>query len=499
MTAAAQPRTWYPPLSPKGADAVNDRHRYLLCSGPKKCGKTFALCHKVAKHLYDHDGARVAIVVRRKGSAALGVWTHLTEDVIEGQWQKFGRVLPWVKRPGTSSATKQPFFVVRNAAGGQSYCYLFALYNPKDVEEVFKNTSFSMIYVNEMDQFDSPAVFRAMSDQLRSTTVADDHRQLIADCNPPQEGSSHWMHGLFIEPPENTSKEYRDQFRVIFFTPEDNPFISDREKMEIREGYKTDPDKFARYWEGRWISSTTGTLYENIFDERIHVIGSVDPMLPEEQWNILVAPSGTTELATSWDLGQTSHSVSFLSKRWSSDSIIFDVIDELVSVDLEVPLSEFVRMVVAKMDRWEKYLMRAFDGMSHRPKVDWRHWSDTSSFRYSAASESTEAVLVRRHSEDRIHFMRIKKPSIDFRVEMLKGLLQSHQVFFSAICPHHISAIKLLRREGLMARQKRTSANQRMHTHPFDSLTYGISHEMPMMLQNHGRPATAKMFHVSMR
>lgn len=498
MIASSQKRTWYPPLSPNGAEAVNDTHRYLLCSGPKKCGKTFSLGHKVAKHLYDHDGARVAIVVRRKGSAALGVWTHLTDDIIEQQWQKRGRVLPWIKRPSTNSATKQPFFIVKNAHGGSSYCYLFSLFNPKDVEEVFKNTAFSMIYVNEMDQFDSPAVFRAMSDQLRSTSVKDEFRQLVADCNPPQEGSSHWMHGLFIDPPEGTSEEYRKQFRVMYFTPDDNPFISDREKMEIREGYKSDPDKYARYWEGKWIASTTGTLFENLFDQHVHVIGRADPMEPEEHWRILVPPVGTTDLFTSWDLGMTSHSLSFICKRWAGERLVFDVIDEIVSIDLEVPLSEFVKMALAKMDRWEKYLSQSLIGQKY-PRIDWRHWSDTSSFRYNAAAESTEAALVRKYSDGRIYFNRIKKPPIDFRIEMVRGLLQGQQLYFSVLAPHHISAMKLLRKEGLMTRQKRESANQRKHTHPFDSMTYGISHEMPMTLQNHSRPAVARLFSVPTR
>lgn len=496
------PRVWQPPLSERGAETINDRHRYLLCSGPKQCGKTFGLCNKVAKHLYDHDGARVAIVVKRKSSAALGVWTHLTQDIIEGQWQKYGRILPYVRRPGMESSTKSFMFSVRNAHGGTSYCYIFPLFNPKEVEEVFKNTSFSMVYVNEIDQFPS-SVFRAIADQLRSTTVANEHRQFISDCNPPEDGIDHWLYPLFVDPPKDRDASYTAKFKVIYWTPDDNPFISDDQKLEIKNSYKGDPEKYKRYWLGEWIKSTSGSIYEGSFDPNVHVIGSGDATTPEEEWTVLTPPPGTYQLFTSWDLGATSHAVSLFSKRWASQELVFDVLDEVVSIDMEVSIDEVVKMTVEKMTMWEEFCRETLE---KDQEIQWTHWADTSSFRYNAAADSTEAALVDQYSDGKISFRKIKKPKIDYRIELMKRLFSQNQVFFSIRCPAHIAAFRLLRKEGLYVGKKeggisgkRLSSSQRKHTHPFDALTYGISHELPASLMDRARPSQGRIISVRQR
>lgn len=487
-------RPWSPPLTAKGADTVNDLHRYLLLCGGKKSSKTFTLCHKVAKHLYDFDGARAAIVVKRKGSAAVGVWSHLTNDVIEGEWQRNGRVLPWVRRPGAASDTKAQMFSVRNGRGTNSYCHLFSLYNPKDAEEIFKNTAFSLIYVNEIDQFESPHVFRAMADQMRSTTVPYPSRQFIADCNPPEEGDAHWLYPLFIDPPEGSDPEYRKKFRYIFYTPQDNPFITEEERQEIYNGYKSDPDKLDRYWFGKWITATTGSLFEGYFDSQTHVVGLADAAEEEAKWQVLLPPAGTSEIFAAWDLGQTSHAVVICTKRWASGELVFDQVDEVVSVDMEIPLRDVVDRVMEKMDRWEKYLLA-----TGAKKVRWRHWADTSSFKYLPHTDGTEEALVRQYSRDRIWFKRIKKPSIEFRIEMMKRLLGQKQYFVSVLCPATIAAFRLLKKGGLYTNLHRMSANQRRHTHPFDALTYGISHEMPMAVIERGNPSSGTVIQVQQK
>lgn len=494
------PPEWSPPLSEKGATVFNDReHRYILCSGPKQCGKTFALCHKVADHLYSNNQARVAIVVKRKKSASLGVWTHLTQDVIINQWQQYGRVLGYTRRPGMESTTKALTFSVQNAYGTQSHCYIFPVYNIKDAEEIFKNTSFSLIYINEADQFTAD-VFRAAADQLRSTTVPHENMQLLLDCNPPEDGVDNWLYYLFIDPPKTADKEYVGKFAVYFFTPDDNPFISDEQKREIKNTYSNDNEKYRRYWLGEWIKSTAGSLYEGVFDPNVHVIGKADPSVREEDWDVLLPNLETHEIFTSWDLGQTSHAVSIFTTRWSKEELVFDVLDEVVSIDLEIALSEVVDIVLGRMDAWEAYLKT----VNPNRNVSWVHWADTSSFRFVAIANSTEAELVDQYSSGRISFRKIKKPKIDYRVDMMRRLFSQNQVFFSARCQATILAFRLLRREGLQVwtrsgRGKRLNADQRRHTHPFDALTYGISHVLPESIVERSRPSSGRIVSVRQR
>jgi hypothetical protein len=480
----ASPAPWQPVASELGAQFLNDYTRYILMSGPKKCGKTFYGCHKAAKHLYDEDGASVLLIAKRKHSAKEGVWKHLTRDVIEMELQRKARVLPWVAKPAKSSDTKGLGFSVRNALGTISYCRMFSVYRLKEIEDIMKNTAWSLIYVNEIDQFEDASIFQACVDQLRSTTVPVERRQFIADCNPPRDGINHWTYGLWVQPDESVDPEYLKKFKLYRFTHQDNLFITDEEIKEIYNKYKNDPDKLARYYRGDWVTSTEGSLFEDVWDSEIHVVGHADPSIPSSDWEILLPPQGTSEAFTAWDLGQTSHSISFGSKRWTDrGELAFDCLDEVVSIDLEISLPDIVDLVMEKMAFWDDVMMQRGAKV-----VRWNHWTDPSARRWSHLIASNEAAEVLRYSKGKLMLRPVIKPTIEHRIEVMRKLLANQHMALSVRCPHHIAAFKTIREESL--RNLRYKKSHRRHTHPFDSWSYGISAETPTTIARRSTSAS---------
>ena len=492
MPPRQTPAKWYPPTGPAGARLINDAARYILATGPRKSGKTFSICQKTAVHLYSVPKAEVCMVVKRKKTGQSGSWSDLTRHVIENSFQQDGRILPWVKRPATSSDSKHQVCAVRNAYGGVSYAHLWSLYRDADVEQVFKNTRFSMIYVCEADQFGSPAIFRAMADQLRVPGVPYASHQLIMDCNPPEEGMDHWLAKVFPVDPDDWDcseklgddmdlSEYRNQFSVHRFTLDDNPFLSRRERMDLVNAYRSDPDKYRRYVLGEWVRGTTGTIFDASFIPSVHVVGFENPAVEESEWDVLMPARGTYQMATGWDLGNTSHAVEFGSARWKGPHVAVDLVDEVVSFDLEIPLHEIVEQVMEKMKMWEEVLrQRGANG-----PIEWYHWSDSSAFNYSARADGTEAGLVLKYSEDKIALRKALKGrgSVAAGSDVMKRMLSDGQLHISVKCPKLITAMKVLK-PGDLTPDKRYTGPRRRHIHPLDAARYLISHEVPRALMS---------------
>jgi hypothetical protein len=53
---------WAPDLSPKGYEVLNDYSRFLMLSGCRKSSKTINSCAKICRHMWENNGAVVAIV-----------------------------------------------------------------------------------------------------------------------------------------------------------------------------------------------------------------------------------------------------------------------------------------------------------------------------------------------------------------------------------------------------------------------------------------------------
>src|SRR5688572_9161085 len=117
---------WAPDLSPKGYDVLNDYHRFLLLTGPRKTTKTTCAVNKICRHLWENDPAMVAIVGKSiRSIKSSGVWQDLVllETGVK-QWLSAkitgvnGARFDYVVEPKITGDTKMSFFRVRNMHGG---------------------------------------------------------------------------------------------------------------------------------------------------------------------------------------------------------------------------------------------------------------------------------------------------------------------------------------------------------------------------------------------
>jgi hypothetical protein len=473
---------WQPPLHPKGAEIVNDQHRYTLVTGPKKSAKTISICHKVARHLYDYNHSHVGIMVKRQENARIGVWQDLTDFCIGQHWQGTAGVLNYHLRPRITE-TKRRVFSIYNRAGGISHCTLVTVYRESEIEQMLKNTRFSMIYINEADQFPE-TIFSASADQLRmeSLGIPTEAHQMVLDCNPPLEGERHWLYKRFIDS-TNQDSEWFKNFRVIKTFIADNPWLSQREINDLISRYKMNPRMYARYVDGIWVPSSEGSLFEHVFKEEIHVVGERIPGRPQETWPILLPPRHTNQIVVGWDLGDINHSVVLISKRWHPDGFYcYDILEDITSMARELSIRQFTtRRVMPRLQFWKDVLMRR-----EAELVSFKHWSDPSAFIHKSTGgrdSNTHALEVKNASKGTIDLRAVRKGpgSVAARVSMMESLLMDGRLSISILAENLINAMI-----GLKPGPKGI-ARAPMLIHAFDAATYGLSGEIGRDLEEEGQ------------
>lgn len=474
---------WAPDLSPKGYLVLNDYHRFLLLSGPRKSSKTTNVVAKLCRHLWENDNAMLGIIGKSLRSIkSSGVWQDLIVlDTGIKQWLRANIGFDYLVEPKITGDTKMSFFRIRNMYGGVSECQVHSLEHDHEVEQKFKGTRYSMFYLPEADQFKSEAVLQILDDQLRIPSIAFDDHQIILDCNPAEEGDDHWIYRSFYrkcgEDGQPFDPKFAAKYQYYEFFLDDNPFITDEEKDAIRQKYAHDPIKQARYVFGRWERDTKGGVFEDVWSEQRHVIGST--IGHPDSWDIIIPGPHSHEFVVGWDTGDVNHAASIICPREGESETIFDLIDELVVVDRQISLADFTEGVVEKMDYWES-VMRNLYGKDH--KIMWRHWSDPSAAdRYRSSADSYDAKIIRNISDGRIilNFATKGAGSVRKRKDLTRRILFQDRLAVSAQCRAHIEMFRYLK-PGSGAAEPVQRASP--HKHCFDSLSYALTSEAPMEL-----------------
>lgn len=469
-----QDRPWQPPLGEKGAEIVNDRHRYLLVTGPKKCAKTISICHKAALHLYEYPNAHVGLITKRQEVARTGVWPDITDFAIEKIWQQEAGALFYHTKPRVSD-TKRRIFSTYTRNGGTSKCTLVTAFRDSEIEECLKQSRFSFIYVNEADQF-SETIFSACADQLRMTHlgIPEEAHQLVLDCNPPAQGEKHWLHKLFLDP-NGKDDAWRRNYNTIQCVLADNPWLSQNEIDDLVNRYKNNPRLLSRYVYGIWVPTSEGSLFEESFKDEIHVAGSRIPSRPKTEWPILIPPRETSQLFVGWDPGDVNHSAVIFSKRWTNDRHEYDILEDVTNINKKTSTRMFAKLVQSRIDYWIELLKRRGATM-----VSVSHWSDPSAFSYKSTGNKTIAQEIAAATDRRVILKPVKKgpKSVEARTTMMSDLLNDRRILVSVLAENMINALIGLKpgRNGGIAK------SPLLHT--FDAGTYGLSAEIAKDLAN---------------
>jgi PBSX family phage terminase large subunit len=477
---------WIPDLSPKGYEVFNDYHRFLLLHGSRKSSKSISAENKLCRHAFENQGAIVAVIAKTiKNAKSSGVWQDLIRFVVP-HWINANIGFKYIVPPRSEPDTKMAWFSIRNIYGGESIFQLHSLEHAAEAEAKFKGTRFSMVYLSECDQFEDRLVFDILSDQLRVIGIPYEQHQLIADTNPPEEGEDHWLHSVWWKQlqGDNVSEGFRALFREMNFCLNDNPFLDPREKAELEEKYRYDENKYARFVLGKWVRDDSGGIFEKFFIPNIHVRGTCEGP-SEDDWEVIVPPKNCIELYTGWDMGDVNHAAVICTKRDVGEHSAFDVIDELVVLDRQISVPDFAEAFLEKMDYWERFMRDNYG----TERVLWRHWSDASALRYRSAADSSDELIVRQVSKNRIILNCVAKPkgSVKQRVSLLKKLLFEKRLFVSAQC-------RAIREMLLYIKPGKTKAEpvqlESQFKHAFDALTYLLSSESPMDVESRIEPAT---------
>lgn len=460
-------------------EAWNDTHRFLLLTGPRKSGKTIVAVHKILRHCFDNDGARVAMFCKTtKNAKAGGVWLDLTQIALP-EWVNANIGMRVIEEPKVTGDTRMSYFKVSNRYGGSSEVQLHSLdYCPEIVEKI-RGGRFSMIYFSELDNFEDRIVFDISEDQLRMLNIPYENHQWLADTNPPESGTDNWMHDLWFKEKEredHPDPEYQAMIHRIEFQIDDNPFLDEREKKTLIAKYRHRKSLYARFIEGKWEEDLTNGCFSDVFMQNTHVIGNIDKP-SRSDWEIITPTASCQDLFIGLDPGDVNHSAHIVEQiHTNTGEPIYSVIDEIVSVGKNVSLRSFTEAIVYRMDFWEKYCMDNF-----KKQLRWHTWADTSVDRYRSAAASDEALVIRNLSGGRIRPRGADKfpGSVQTRVRILHRLLWEKRIYISASCTETIQMVKALRDTGVKAEP----IGPRKHKHPFDSLTYILISEEPSALE----------------
>lgn len=465
---------WLPDLSPKGFEVFNAYERYLMVDGPRKAGKSLAIANRVARHLFENQNATVGIITKTLKNGKVGVWSDLTKTVLP-QWIGAKIGMKWTKEPTMDVATKMSYARVKNGFGGESEVQLHSLENVWEAEAKFKGTRFSLLWLSEADQFEDRVVFDVLTDQLRVVEIPYENHQIIADLNPPETGINHWLAGIWITRKQSDNEQFENQFKRIQFTIDDNTFLDPREKQDLINKYSYDKQLYARYVMGEWVEDVSEGHFADVFVPNTHVVGNVSGPR-EEDHEIIIPPKNCIELFSGWDLGDVNHACSISCKRTDANgNSIFDVIDEAVVIDRKISIADFTETVMEKMQWWEEYLKKEHG----TERILWRHWSDNSAWRYRAASDVYDELVVRQVSQGKIVLHAVTKGSgsVKQRIGLLKKLIFDRRIFFSAQLTNTIKMVREMKPGPNRAEPIRDGDKNK---HIFDALTYMLISETPM-------------------
>lgn len=472
---------WLPPISVKGFDVYNDYHKFLFVEGARRSTKTNSIEHKLMRHAMENDGAIIGVFVKSKATGGGGIWNDLTcKGGIVDTWIAGGQGVSYAIEPKFKQDSKMAYFRLRTPPtedrplGGEVEFQLHSVFNenPKAVEDSFKSTSFTLIYLSEGDSF-KQSTFTFLRSQLRSLFVPSSRFQMILDANPPEAGKRHWLYEVFFKHPDKNMHR-------IHFGIDDNDFYSPEEKQAVYDDYKHDKTLLDRYYYGKWVEASTEGIFAGVFLPEIHIVGEIpplaDPLHYEERdkWVILRPDSEATTFEEGWDVGDVNFGYVMGVPRFHPIHrvVIYDILDELCYLNTHLGAPDVVEEITNRREYWQSWQTKE-NGIS---KIRWTSWSDTSSMRHRFVIGGTEAVELYRLSNGQITLRGVNKGagSVRRRKDLLMKLLFERRIYVSPLC---VNVLAMLR--SIKSKQGFAIDPESPHRHIFDALTYLLGYGLP--------------------
>jgi PBSX family phage terminase large subunit len=471
--------TWCPDLAPKQAFLFNSYFKFILASGPVRSGKTIACAHRILRHAWETESARIGIFARTVKSAfAGGVWSDLVELVLP-IWLKANMGMRITKGPKVDGSTRLHHLRLSNMYGGESEIQLRSLDFDGDIESVIKSARFSCFWFSELSNFKSRIVFDTTTERLRMPHLREDAHLWISDTNPADEGEKFWAYKLFYTErlaEDHPFPDYQKKFQVVSFDLSDNVWLTESERNEIFARYAHDEDRRNRYCYGKWTTRTEEGLFSDVFMGDTHVLGNASAF-EEGDWEVILPTETCAALVTGWDIGTSKNHSAHIIERIGAPgdkNSVFNVLDEAVSVGVMITIEDFVEVMLERWEFWMKYIREN----CHDKAVEARHWSDTSAFNtFRAALGGFDHTVVAMASDGKFFLSGAPKSrgSVFKRVDLVRRLLFQNRLFVSARCTETIKMLGSLK-AGKTKMEPVDRGTGMIHV--FDSLSYALSSEL---------------------
>lgn len=477
---------WKPDISEKQQQLVRLCHRrqgaprFILVSGPRHSTKTVGCCHAIVDHLWNVDRAEFACVAPTMTTADdAGFWKSLTNKVIPEYMEgKFG--LKWVTKPNYSR-TKKNFFEITNKHGTVSRCQLDSLQWEDDAEDKYKNKNYSGIYVSELSYYRKRATFDTLRQTLRGLGWQQWEFMFLADTNPAPEGQSHWAWQVWYderlrEDQNEDFKLWQKQLALMEFKVQDNVFMDAEWHRAQAIMYAHSEDLMARYYYGKWVTASGNSVFYDSFRPSAQIVGEHETPVNQDP-EIIIPQENCTDLITGWDPGVSNSAFYIIEKVWilrhdrngvQKEVSLFNFLDEVLFLNDERGLDEFVESCMEKITFWEQFMGR---------DIRWRNWSDRSAFDMrTGVANVYQHQLIRQMSEGKIILQAAdRRPgSIRPRIELFKKLLYEDRIrICRSRCPHLIESL-----QGLPPGRQGAIINKLSHfKHAFDAASYAVCSE----------------------
>lgn len=207
-----------PQIKGANATAFNSKLPELILSGPARCGKTFALLHKIQHVALTYPDLRIAMMRKTRVSMNETTLETWESEIYPSQYLNSHVV-------NRKSRTEYTY-------PNRSRVHLFGMDNP----EKFLSSQWDLIYVNECTELEEEEWDLIGSRLLRNKAP---FRQLMGDCNPPKQGKGHWV----------WKRHEREQTKLIFSEHGLNPTVTE-ENLQRLATLRGDLNR--RFYAGSW-------------------------------------------------------------------------------------------------------------------------------------------------------------------------------------------------------------------------------------------------------
>jgi hypothetical protein len=426
--------SWMPDLNPTQLKAWNCDAKYLLLWGAKGGAKSFLGVSKLMKHCYENQNALALILVRTQNMAKKGgSWDMLIGEIAPKWKEGLGIQISDVK----SDEQHFQYIWVENRHGGWSMICVMSSPHANQLRERIRGMVPSMVFVDELTSCPSAEYFEPVAAQLGRRPHVEGVQQYIGACNP--EGPSHWVYQTwFVNPIDETTGAYDEDFAEIFFPKEENrERLPDGYFEQVAKIYRYNEVELARMAAGEWVDRPSGEgLFREIYNPVRHVHPIEENGRPSHRSRI--QPNADHVMGLSIDPGSPNNAFVFVQHLPIGGKMKWVFFDEVVTIGRAIPYTTLIPLVMRRIRWWR-------DQVGKEMKQVWV--ADEASFnQYRAQSGSFDVMQFEQiYEANRVKYKleplgKIKAcpkgdGSIVARVRLLQRLLSDDEIVVSSGCP----------------------------------------------------------------